>query len=79
MGSYKKPTICDDKNILAYMRQFENEKYLIVVNNNPLEQEILVSKTQVKLKVLLNYNPIELKTLSLKMSPFSGVVLKVDW
>ncbi len=77
-GSYEFLPLADDKNILAYMRQFENEKYLIVVNNNPLEQEILVSKTQVKLKILLNYNQVELKTLSLKMSPFSGVVLKVD-
>ncbi len=77
-GSYEFLPLADDKNILAYIREYQKEKYLVVFNNNPKSQDVLLSKTPLKLKVIFNYNNSTLTGMILKMLAFSGVVVRVD-
>lgn len=75
-GSYHFISLYDDKNILAYTRSLEKEKFLIVFNNNPQVNTLQLKDNLKAEKTIFNFNGTQLIGFTLIMPPFSAVVIK---
>ncbi|MBK8346603.1 MAG: glycoside hydrolase family 13 protein [Saprospiraceae bacterium] len=78
-GRYNILPLADQHNILAYTREFENQKLLIVFNNNAETNDVMLPTQPVASDLIFSYN-MEGMAIDkhLFMKPFSAVVFKIN-
>lgn len=75
-GKYEFISIADKKNILAYFREYKEDKYLVVLNNNPETQIIFLPNSIVTDKPCFQVGGADLVThKKLNLPAFSGIVI----
>lgn len=74
-GSYEFVDLDDGKNVLAYYRLFQNEKYLIIFNNNDINHNIFLGD-EYQLQMTFTSNNIYLSDSVIYLPPFSGAVMR---
>ncbi|MGL4897935.1 MAG: alpha-glucosidase C-terminal domain-containing protein, partial [Cetobacterium sp.] len=69
----------DDKHIFAYLRELDNERYLILSNLSENEKKLNLSEFNIKNEdiVLSNYKIIEKDLKEFIVRPFESVVYKI--
>ena len=78
-GSYQMTDLAPNKNILAYYRTTNENKYLIIFNNNTESIEIAMPHAIEKCHKVFEFNHTgELKNI-MTLNPFSALVLKIDY
>lgn len=77
-GSYQMVDIAPDKNILAYYRISEEDKYLVVFNNNKTSSSINIPDDIAQCSLVFKYG-VEIGPLSqhIVLQPFSAIVIKI--
>ena len=67
----------DDEKVIAYTRQYENQKLLVVCNFYETEQEVSIEGEIVKELIISNYPQKDIDLSSLKLRPYEAIMCLV--